>query len=222
MRCLFVFMLMFMLLFCASVQPSLYTGSRVNERWQFVMKERNVEEIEVFDESLAIINEPLSILSIEALDISEPIMQGDDNEFYLNHDCEGSFNEYGCVFLDARNHLDDPLLIVYGHHVIDTTLRFSRLIELLEKPCSEVLVTFLEKRWRVVLVMQTSLASGNDLFDPWTVSFVNDDHFQAYVRYLNNLAQASLSVPIEKQLLMLSTCLALHSNERVLVIAMEE
>ena len=70
--------------------------------------------------------------------------------------------------------------------------------------------------------MQTSIASANDLFDPWTIDFVNADHFKAYLRYLGSLSGQSFSAAEGKQVLLLSTCLTLDSNERVLVFAVEE
>ena len=141
----------------------------------------------------------LSVLSIPALAIHEPVVWGVDNEFYLSHDAKGEPDAYGCVFLDADNRLNDPLLIVYGHHVIGTNLRFSPLVDLINQPIDEISITFLDKSWLVKAVMQTSIASANDLFDPWTIDFVNADHFKAYLRYLGALSGQSFSAAEGKQ-----------------------
>ena len=51
--------------------------------------------------------------------ISYPIMQSDDNEFYLSHACDGSSLKAGSVFLDYRceNRFMNPINILYGHNM---------------------------------------------------------------------------------------------------------
>lgn len=56
---------------------------------------------------------------IENLDLDFPIVQGEDNSFYLNHDYTGAYHPFGAVFMDARNSkdFDDQNTILYGHNV---------------------------------------------------------------------------------------------------------
>ena len=51
--------------------------------------------------------------------ISYPIMQSNDNEFYLSHACNGRSLKAGSVFLDYRceNRLMNPINILYGHNM---------------------------------------------------------------------------------------------------------
>ncbi len=165
------FLLMLFVLCRIMVHNSNQSGMKSNRDiayWQPSMhqqapvKEVGKEEVEplVRDETI------LSVLSIPALAIHEPVIQGLDNEFYLSHDAKGEPAAYGCVFLDAGNRLNDPMLIVYGHHVIGTNLRFSPLIDLINQPVNEISINFLDKSWSMKMVVQTSIASGNDLFDP--------------------------------------------------------
>ena len=63
--------------------------------------------------------------------INYPVVQGPDNDYYLNHDFEGAqgwLANYGTVFLDYRNKPDwtDQVNFVYGHHMHDGTM-FSDL-----------------------------------------------------------------------------------------------
>lgn len=53
------------------------------------------------------------------LGIDYPVMQGEDNQYYLNHLPDGRYNVVGSVFMDAQNDplLSDPLTLVYAHHV---------------------------------------------------------------------------------------------------------
>lgn len=58
-------------------------------------------------------------LLIENLDMDYPIVQGEDNSFYLNHDYMGNYHPFGAVFMDSRNSSDlsDQNTIIYGHNV---------------------------------------------------------------------------------------------------------
>ena len=51
--------------------------------------------------------------------ISYPVMQGEDNEYYLHHDFDGSPLKAGSVFLDCRceNRFMNPVNILYGHNM---------------------------------------------------------------------------------------------------------
>lgn len=51
--------------------------------------------------------------------INYPIMQSDDNDYYLSHAYDGSYLKAGSVFLDHRceNRFMNPINIVYGHNM---------------------------------------------------------------------------------------------------------
>lgn len=51
--------------------------------------------------------------------ISYPVMQGEDNEYYLHHDFDRSRLKAGSVFLDCRceNRFMNPVNILYGHNM---------------------------------------------------------------------------------------------------------
>ena len=58
-------------------------------------------------------------ICIENLDLDFPIVKGNDNSFYLDHDYTGAYHPFGAVFMDARNSNDfsDQNTILYGHNV---------------------------------------------------------------------------------------------------------
>lgn len=51
--------------------------------------------------------------------VNYPIMQGEDNAFYLEHTWEGNPNPYGSIFMESRNSPDfsDFNTILYGHNM---------------------------------------------------------------------------------------------------------
>lgn len=55
----------------------------------------------------------------EGTPIDYPVVQGNDNTFYLTHLHDGTSNRVGAIFLDYRNASDfsDQNSILYGHHM---------------------------------------------------------------------------------------------------------
>lgn len=67
-------------------------------------------------------------LTIADTIIDYPVMQGDDNKYYLDHDFYGEETKHGSLFLDYKNDVLSPNsnLIIYGHNMKDGTM-FSAL-----------------------------------------------------------------------------------------------
>lgn len=61
---------------------------------------------------------------IEGTKINYPIVQGEDNSYYLKHLFSGEWNGSGCIFLDFRNDASfaDRHSIIYGHHMKNGTM----------------------------------------------------------------------------------------------------
>ncbi|RHR25823.1 SrtB family sortase [Clostridium sp. AF19-22AC] len=61
---------------------------------------------------------------VEALDISYPIMQGEDNDYYLHRDMAGGYAVSGSIFLDSQNSADfsDQNSIIFGHNMADGSM----------------------------------------------------------------------------------------------------
>lgn len=76
-------------------------------------------------ESLREINEEvIGWLYIPDTDISYPLLQGADNDFYLNHSWERTENFAGSIFLESQNdpNFCDFNTLIYGHNMIDDTM----------------------------------------------------------------------------------------------------
>ena len=77
----------------------------------------------------------LGWLKVPDVGIDLPVVQGEDNEYYLTHDAEGNRSRYGALFADCRAKKDGNLLI-YGHHMKNGSM-FGRLTELMNKETFE-------------------------------------------------------------------------------------
>ena len=55
-------------------------------------------------------------------DLSYPVVQGEDNDYYLHHLFDGTRNRAGCLFLDSScQGLDGQNSIIYGHNMKNNT-----------------------------------------------------------------------------------------------------
>ena len=62
--------------------------------------------------------------------ISYPVVQGEDNSYYLKHLIDGTYNVNGCLFMDYKNqrNLMDDNTLIYGHHM-DSGKMFASLVK---------------------------------------------------------------------------------------------
>ena len=62
--------------------------------------------------------------------INYPVVQGEDNSYYLKHLVDGTYNANGCLFMDYKNesNLSDDNSLIYGHHM-DSGKMFASLVK---------------------------------------------------------------------------------------------
>ena len=69
-------------------------------------------------------SQTVGYLKLNGLDIEFPVVQADDNDFYLTHSFDKSYNSAGWIFADFRNKVDgtDKNLVIYGHNRRDGSM----------------------------------------------------------------------------------------------------
>jgi len=62
--------------------------------------------------------------------INYPVVQGEDNSYYLKRLVDGSYNANGSLFVDRQNQMDfsDDNTLIYGHHM-DSGKMFATLVK---------------------------------------------------------------------------------------------
>ena len=147
--------------------------------------------------------------------INYPVTQADDNEYYLHHLYDGTYNKTGCLFADYENQEDfsDRNTIIYGHNMRDGSM-FAMLNEYDEQSYFDghpqmYLVT--PDGGYVVEIFTAFVAkpseSGSDT-SPWRLSFKDDG---AYTTWLSEMVSRSVietdvTVTSSDKVLTLSTC----------------
>lgn len=168
------------------------------------------------DEDFAPISEDaVAWLTIDDTKIDYPVMQGIDNNEYLNKDPYGNYSLAGSIFLDSRNARDfsDPYSLVYGHHMEHGAM-FGALDEFLERSYFEehrngMLMVTNGKSYRIELFacVEADGAVG-EIFAP--------NETGGPLNYVREHA-AIWHEPEDGQLIALSTCKFPETSERIIV-----
>ena len=112
-----------------ALQAAIFSGiSNAKEQTSTAEDERN-QTAELTPEERGILaginrlreenKEVIGWIKFDHLEISYPIMQGEDDEYYLKHTFSGESNAAGSIFMEAANSPDfnDSHTIIYGHNM---------------------------------------------------------------------------------------------------------
>lgn len=82
-------------------------------------EDKRAEELQEFQELKTAMPAMVGWVRVPGTDVDFPVVQGPDNDYYLNHDYAGNYNTLGAVYLDMDNTPDfhDQNSIIYGHNV---------------------------------------------------------------------------------------------------------
>ena len=92
----------------------------------------NIENNTINNKIKKINEDIIGWIIVDNTNINYPVVQGKNNEFYLNHDLDKNYNSAGWIFMDSKNKLDDQNIIIYGHHRRDGSM-FGSIDNLLNK-----------------------------------------------------------------------------------------
>lgn len=60
----------------------------------------------------------IGYIDIENTNVSYPIMQNPDNEYYLHRNMDGEESASGCIYMDSNHDINEKgLHVIYGHHM---------------------------------------------------------------------------------------------------------
>ena len=159
-------------------------------------------------------------IDIPNTSISYPIMQGEDNSYYLKHLPNGDRNKMGSIFLDYRNNgFNDKNTIIYGHNFNNGTM-FSDLLNYKSfefyKNHSNYKIYTSDK---VIEVAIFAVYIADATKDELPINFESTD-FDDYLDMVleSNLINSEVSIDSEDNLITLCTCSNGSWKNRLIVI----
>ena len=122
-------------------------------------------------------------IEIPVIDVSYPIMQAKDNEYYLHRDIQQEYLFAGSIFLDCKNNSDfqDQNSILYGHNMRDGSM-FTGLKNLRDANKLEECQYFwiytetVNYLYRIISVRNTSNESSC-----YQLEFSDDQEFESWI-----------------------------------------
>ena len=170
-------------------------------------------------------------IQIEGTNIDYPIMQTPaDPTYYLKHDFEKNYTDYGCPFMQANCDALAPSdnLIIYGHNMKDGSM-FADLAKYRSKDFWQTHKTVWfdtelgSSAYEIFAVIHTTVqADDADAFPfYWFVDAASPEEFADYVSACKAQAlyDTGISAEYGDKLLTLSTCDNITDDGRLLVIA---
>lgn len=149
--------------------------------------------------------------------IDYPVMQGEDNEFYLHHAYDGSHLMAGSVFLDCRceQHFLNPINVCYAHNMKNGTMfadvrKFEDASFFDEHPCGWLATP--ERVYRIDFFSLAHADCDDAIYDgSQTVT-----SWMIRLRGLSNLYEP-VSYSEDDRFISLSTCSKSTGNDRTIL-----
>lgn len=154
--------------------------------------------------------------------INYPIIQGEDNQYYLRRSHTGEYNSNGCIFMDFRNLPDftDHNNIIYGHN-ITTGVMFASLKNYTEQSYFEehpvVWILTPDKAFRVDLFAGLVTPSDSETYELF--SYTEDLHERLeYAISQSTFDAGEIDISAIEHVVTLSTCTYEYATARYVVI----
>lgn len=156
-------------------------------------------------------------LTIPGTAINYPVLQGQDNRYYLNHLVTGKQNPSGSIFLDCRVAADfrDGYNIVYGHNMLDGTM-FSDLTDYSDPSFYSGHPTGTLETPDETLEVRFFAGIVADAQDPLWMDFRENDKFDDWLGQVRQRScfDSPITPSAQDRLVALVTCNNLSGSER--------
>ena len=165
-----------------------------------------------------------------ALEINYPIMQAQDNDYYLTHSYDDTGNRYGSLFLDSRCRMEDDVLLIHGHNARIRTM-FGGLRSYVDSsyvaahptmwfgiknPSASCADVALEEYQIKMVSIVCDTARIYSVLDEAAISELKENAFSFF-----EIDSKEPEVPHDAQIILLSTCYGVSGTDKRLVIAIQ-
>lgn len=158
-------------------------------------------------------------------DISYPIMQHDDNSYYLDHLPDGTYNRGGSLFLLSNNSLlfTDQSSFVYGHNMTNGSM-FGKLKNYTKNEFKDHSFSIYLPDGTRHVYQFFSVASVSHDSRAYTWAFGSDKSYLEWQKWMleQSLIDTSCEISEDAKYVTLSTCNGYSGTKRRLVICGQE
>lgn len=174
-----------------------------------------------FESLLATNGEVVGWLFSEGTVINYPIAQADDNDKYLHHMLDGTYNSSGTLFVDCEcaPEFAGANTIVYGHNMKNGSMFYSLLNYREQAYYDAHPVLYLNTPTQNYKIEVFSGYICNYDSDTYTLSFPSEDDYVNFVNKMKSQSDFSCDVEVtgDDRIITLSTCTYEYDNARYVV-----
>lgn len=174
-----------------------------------------------FSEELIKRNENYKMwIEVPNTNINYPVVQGEDNDFYLNHDFNKKESSSGAIFIDYKNNIDkDKNIIIYGHNMKNKSM-FQNLMKFKDeefwKENNKIILTIDGKTYEYE-IFSSYISNAKDI--DLKTNFENDDE---YLKYIDDIKKRSIfhrdmNIKSNDRIITLSTCSYGKDDARMII-----
>lgn len=193
---------------------SVESEQQIPETQEYVVRER-------FKDLLSLNNRIAGWISIDGTLLNNPILQAEDNEFYLHHNYLDEENRAGSIFMDFRNSFKelDRHTILYGH-VMRNGSMFGGLANFSEQSYAEehAVIPFETLYKSYDLYVFSSYETTTDFY--YIETNFTDESYSEFLKDIKSRSNISMPIKVDHtdSIVTLSTCtISPRDNERFVV-----
>ncbi|MBQ6539131.1 MAG: class B sortase [Bacilli bacterium] len=149
-------------------------------------------------------------IAVDGTNINYPVVKSSNNDYYLNHSFNRTYNRNGWVFMDYRNHnLNDKNTIFYGHNLLNGT-SFGTIARVFTKKwynsSNHMIIVLMDNKKYIYEIFSNYYSPP--IVDYLQVSFNDNTEFDVFVKRLKNKSKQKYNVNVNgsDQIITLSTC----------------
>lgn len=163
----------------------------------------------------------VAYLKVNGTNINYPVVQSNDNEYYLRHSFDKSYSQAGWIFLDYRNNIErlDNNNIIYGHNMLNQTM-FSNLTKMLNKSffndSNNLYINLTTECKKTIWKIFSVYVTNPDTYY-MTIGFSSPSAHQDFLNTIKNRSIYTFDeqVTVTDKILTLSTCTNLNTKRLV-------
>lgn len=170
-------------------------------------------------------------IKINDTNINYPVVQANDNNYYLYRNYKKENSNYGSIFIDSNSNIENPNsnIIMYGHNMKDGSM-FKDLLKYADEEYYnnhkyiEFVTNTSSSTYEIIAVFKSRIFYKNEknVFRYYQCTNLNNE--QDYNYYVNNCKELSLydtgvNAEYGEQIITLITCEYSSENGRMVVVA---
>lgn len=192
------------------------TEDKIVDNYESVITETNIiEENNIVDELRNNYNnnDVVGVIKIDDTDINEPVLKGEDNNYYLTHTITKEYDKYGSIYMDYRTDLNNSKkILIFGHNSSYYTkekVPFKELENYYEENYyknHKYITLILDKEIRTYEIFSIYVETSD--FTYMNMKFENQETWYNHLLNLKNksLYNTNIDITEDDEILILQTC----------------